>query len=222
MSAKFQPEFTSEFQEFDTPGVSQKAVKTIRMLDTVRLGLTVLGLLAGVIIMGVSADTLYVYNTTHLGPDYFLALWPSKFNIQPTVALVVCGTIVFVVSAISLICSKTPAIRTKPLAHQALTFITPTINLIAGIIGTSFFYGVNASSSTYSLKSWTCQWSGVGMSVKPHWGTLCKESKAATYLMVMIIPLEVLVLSVAAVSLMTQKKQQQDFVPERKGSPAMS
>lgn len=112
MSAKFEPEHTvSEFQEFDTPGaVSQKDVRNLRTIETARLGLTVLGLLAGVIIMGVSADTLYIYNTTHLGPDYFLALWPSTFDIRPTTALVVCGTIVFVTSAISLLSSKTVAV----------------------------------------------------------------------------------------------------------------
>ncbi|RFU26213.1 hypothetical protein B7463_g10117, partial [Scytalidium lignicola] len=223
MSAKFEPEFTSGFQEFDTPEVvSQKTVRTIRMVETARMGLTVLGLLAGIIIMGISADTLYIYNSTHLGPDYFLALWPSKFDIRPTTALVVCGTIVFVISVVSLLSSKTPAVRSKPLAHQAMMFVAPTINLIAGIIGTSFFYGVNNSSSTYSLHSWTCQWSDINMNVKPHWGTLCKESKASVYLMVMIIPLEVLVLSTAVFSVMTQKKNQQEFVPERKGSPAMS
>jgi len=223
MSSKFVPKSTSEFQEFDTPGaVSQKAVRAIRTIESVRLGLTVLSFLAGITIMGISADTLYVYNTTHLGPDYFLALWPSTFDIRPNTALVVCGTIVFVISAISLICSKTPAIRNKPLAHQGMTFVAPTISFIAGIIGTSFFYGVNGSSTTYTMHSWTCQWSDVSMDVKPHWGTLCKESKAALYLMVMIIPLEALIFGVAAFSVLTQKKQQQEFVPERKGSPAMS
>lgn len=54
------------------------------------------------------------------------------------------------------------------------------------------------------------------MDVKPHWGTLCKESKAALYLMVMIIPLEVLVFSTATLSFFAQKKQQQAFVPERR------
>jgi hypothetical protein len=58
------------------------------------------------------------------------------------------------------------------------------------------------------------------MNIKPHWGQLCKESKAALYLMVMIIPLEVLVLGVAAVGAFAGKKPL--IVRERKGSPAMS
>jgi hypothetical protein len=58
------------------------------------------------------------------------------------------------------------------------------------------------------------------MDTKPHWGTLCKESKAALYLTVMLIPLEVLVLTAAAWGAFAEKKQL--VVHERKGSPAMS
>jgi len=219
--ASVSPELTSEFQEFDTPGaVSQKAVRATRVVESVRLGLTVLSLLIGITILTTSADTLYMFNTTHLGPNFFLPLWPSDFDIRPTIALVVCGSIVLLASTISLIASKTPAIRNKPLAHQSVAFIAPIINLIAGLIGISFFYGVNASDTTYSLHSWTCQWSSVSMDVKPHWGTLCSESKVALYLMIVVIPVQLLVLGTAAFSTLSQKEQ--PFVHERKGSPALS
>jgi hypothetical protein len=84
----------------------------------------------------------------------------------------------------------------------------------------SFFYGVNASSAVYSIQAWTCQWSSLTMTTAPYWGTLCKESKVALYLMVMIIPLEVLVLGTTAWGAIAQKKQV--AFRERKGSPAMS
>ena len=58
------------------------------------------------------------------------------------------------------------------------------------------------------------------MNVKPYWGQLCKESKVALYLMVMMIPLELLVLGAAAVGVFAEKKSL--VVRERKGSPAMS
>ena len=58
------------------------------------------------------------------------------------------------------------------------------------------------------------------MTTAPYWSTLCKESKVALYLMVMIIPLEVLVLGTAAWGAFVEK--QQFAVHERKGSPAMS
>jgi len=54
------------------------------------------------------------------------------------------------------------------------------------------------------------------MSIKPHWNTLCKESKVGLYLMVMIVPLELLVLVTAAWSAFTEKKSL--IARERKGS----
>jgi hypothetical protein len=94
--------------------------------------------------------------------------------------------------------------------------------LIAGLVGTSFFYGVNASNTTFSLQSWSCQWSAIDMNMKPHFRTLCKESKTALYLMVMMIPLQVIIMLTVVVGAISEKKQRQVVVHERKGSPAMS
>jgi len=58
------------------------------------------------------------------------------------------------------------------------------------------------------------------MEMKPHWGTLCKESKTALYLSVIIIPLEVLILTAAVFG--ARKAKQNVAMRERKGSPAMS
>lgn len=63
------------------------------------------------------------------------------------------------------------------------------------------------------------------MGMKPHWGSLCKESKTGLYLMVMMIPLEVIVLSTVVVGMFAQKKEvvrRDEENRERKGSPAMS
>jgi len=216
------PQFTSDYQEFETRDdvAYQKSVRTARLVESVRLGLTALAFLAGITIVGTSADTLSVYNTTHLGQDYFLPLWPSDFDIRPTIALVTCGAIIFVASAVSIVVSKLPPIRNNPLIHASVSFLIPAVCLVAGLVGTSFFYGVNSSNTNYSLQAWSCQWSSVDMDIKPHWGQLCKESMAALYLTVMIIPLEVLVLGAAAVGVFASKKS--FIVRERKGSPAMS
>jgi hypothetical protein len=108
------------------------------------------------------------------------------------------------------------------LIHSSISFIAPAVGLIAGLVGTSFFYGVNSSNTTSSLQSWTCQWSAIDMNMKPHFSTLCKESKVALYLIVMMIPLQVIVMSTVVVGAITEKKQRRAVVHERKGSPAMS
>ena len=105
MSAK--PDFQSGFEEFEgPPSLDEKTGGTARRVESVRLGLTVLALLAGMTILGTSADVLAVYNQTHLGQDFLLPLWPSDFNIGPNIALVACGSIVVLASAVSLSFSK--------------------------------------------------------------------------------------------------------------------
>lgn len=237
--AAFKPQFTSEFNEYDISDAGhQKSAKSARMVECVRLALTSLALCASITVLGTAGHTLSIYNSTNNG-NPFISLWPFKFDLRPTVALVVCSAIVVVASAVSLAASKVSAVsqilksllykvhanialqvRNKPLVHSSISFLAPTVCLIAGLIGTSFFYGVNSSNTVSSLQSWSCQWSDVSMNVKPHWGTLCKESKTALYLTVMLIPLEVLILGTVAFSAFVEKKQV--VVRERKGSPAMS
>jgi hypothetical protein len=208
-----------------------------RVAESVGMGLTVLALLAGITTVVTAADALAVYNTTSLPGEYLLPLWPADFNSRPSVALVVCGTIIILASAASLVHSKVsavsppspwlhaklthPKMRNAPFIHHSVSFVGPTICLIAGLVATSFFYGVNASSTTYTLHSWSCQWSPVTMDVKPHWDVLCRETSAAIYLMVMMIPLELLVLGSVVYSRFAGYKQ--TFERERKtNSPAMS
>jgi len=73
------------------------------MLESARTGLTIVALLAGVTILGVSADALAVYNATNIGQDFLLPLWPDNFNLRPTVALVAGSAIVVVANAVGLL-----------------------------------------------------------------------------------------------------------------------
>lgn len=96
----------------------QNKVRAIKMLDGVRTGLTILALIMGVSVLGVSADTLQVYNATSVPPGYeqLLPLWPQNFNLRPTVALVVGAAFVVVANAVSVLCSRIAIVcsRTPP------------------------------------------------------------------------------------------------------------
>jgi len=214
------PEMQSEFQEFDTSIARPQKSGASRMIESVGLGLTVLALLSSITIVGTAGDTLGVYNKTTLGSEFPLALWPREFDLRPTIVLVTCGAIVMLSSIALLIATKVPAIRKISLLSTAISYIAPTVSLIVALVAISFFYGINASRTNSSLQSWSCQWSHIEMDVQPHWNMLCKESKTALYLTVMIIPLQVIVLGTAAWSALAQKKQ--TVAHERKGSPALS
>ena len=104
--ATSKPQFTSDFQEFDTHDANAKSAKITRAVDSVRLGLTLLALLSSISVLGMAGDTLANFNRTTLGADYILSLWPNEFDLRPTTALVICSAIVLVVSAISLVASS--------------------------------------------------------------------------------------------------------------------
>lgn len=219
-SQEQKPEFVSDFQEFERDAGYEKRQRIARMVESTRFALTLLAVLASLTILGTSADTLSVYNKTHLSADFIISLWPAEFDIRPTTALIICSAIIFLASTISLVVMKVPAIRNNALIHSSVSFAAPAIAVVAALVATSFFYGVNASNTVNSLKSWSCQWSDISMNVEPHWGQLCKESKTALYLMVMCIPVEFLALSAAAWGAFSEKKLL--VIEERKGSPAMS
>lgn len=84
----------------------QKHLKKIRLVDAARVGLTVFALLCGFTVLGTSADTLAVYNSTHLSGEFHLPLWPDQFDLRPTIALVVGSSIVVFVNIVSLLFSK--------------------------------------------------------------------------------------------------------------------
>lgn len=87
------------------------ALKTIRLLDAARVGLTMLGLLFGLTILGTSADVISVYHSTHI-PG--MPLWPSEFDLRPAVALVVGSVIIVLASVVALACSRVTMVSTNP------------------------------------------------------------------------------------------------------------
>jgi hypothetical protein len=225
------PQFTAQYSEHPseherpssqtTTVAPSSSTKLIRFTKHAQFGLSLLALLSSLVILGTSADALAVYNTTHLTSEFFLPLWPNDFNLKPTIALIVCGVIIFLANAVFIIFSRLPSNYLSPLLTHLLTLTPPLISLIASLISTSFFYGYNASSSTWTLRSWSCQWKAVSMTSNPHWGKLCAESETGVDLMVMLLVVEGLVLGLAASGLV-MKRRGSEWRQERKGSPVMA
>ncbi|KAF7546465.1 hypothetical protein G7Z17_g8407 [Cylindrodendrum hubeiense] len=199
-------------------------IRMYGLANSARLALTALALGAGITILGISADAVTTYNATHVPDDFLLPLWPSNMDLRPTVALVAGSTIVIVANAISLLASKTQVVRSRSGVHMALSFTAPAVAFIAALVAMAFFYAVNASTTADSFQSWTCRWKDVAMMTQPHFGTLCKQSKAGLGLAVFLVPLEVIILGVAGYQASLQRQvDQAAHGPERKtGSPAMS
>ncbi|GKU02469.1 hypothetical protein FLAG1_02196 [Fusarium langsethiae] len=225
MSIGTKTEISASNFETDVESVrTETSFRLYRLIDGARLGLTVLALAAGLTILGLSADTIAVYHATYVPEDWFLQLWPSNFDMGPSIALVVGGALVVVANLVSLIAGKIPTARGNAAIKAVIKFTPPAIALIAAIISMSFFYGVNASTTNDSLQSWTCRWKDVTMTVQPHFGTLCKQSKASVGLAVMLVPVEAIILGLAAYQFVLEKRfsMTSHGSGRKAGSPALS
>ncbi|KAI0118619.1 hypothetical protein GGR51DRAFT_554306 [Nemania sp. FL0031] len=215
------PASASNFEVDPRDLTYQRHQAVIRFLNGVRVGLTSLALLSGITILGTSANSLMVYNNTHVSSEFYLALWPEEFDIRPTVALVVGSSTVIAANLVSLIFSKAKVLQNQTLVHSSIAFLAPFVGFAAALIGISFFYAVNASTTVDTLQSWSCQWSYTDMRVAPYFGTLCRQSEAALYLSVILVPVEFIALMVAGGQLGLERKTRA-FVPAKPSSPALS
>jgi len=226
-SSEQKPQFSADYtEEFDThERAAQKNATTFRILESVRQGLTVLTLLFGLSILGTIGDSLAVYNRTNTADATILSLWPVAINVGPTVTLLTGASVIVFTNIVSITFSKVPSIRAHHLIHSSASILTPTITLILAIISIAFFYAINASTTTESIQSWSCRWETIDMPVEPHFGTLCKESKTGLYMAIIMIPLQVIALGLAAAGIVAAKKvlaMDVEELGQRKASPALS
>lgn len=73
----------------------------------------------------------------------------------------------------------------------------PLLGLVASIAAMGVFYSADGSATSDTLQSWSCRWEFVQMRTKPHYGTLCKETRTALYLTVALVPLQAVLLAVS-------------------------
>ncbi|KAI0437104.1 hypothetical protein F4803DRAFT_174180 [Xylaria telfairii] len=216
------PASPSNFEVDPRDHFYQKQQGAIRLLDSVRVGLTGLALLSGITILGTAANATMVYNNTHVSKGFNLALWPDEFDLRPTVALVVGSSIVILANLVSLMFAKTRVLQNQALVHTSMTFMAPFVGFAAALIAIVFFYAVNVSTTVDTLQSWSCQWGYTNMKMEPHFGTLCNQSKTALYLAVILAPVEFIALAVAGAQMAMERKTRA-FVPAPKpSSPALS
>lgn len=117
-SSSLKNEITSSHFEIDGHDQHlQKQSKMLLMVDSARMGITALALLCGITILGLSADAVYVYDTTRMSEIGWLSIWPASFDLRPTVALVVGSCIVTIANVAGLLCSKVPHVS-RPTSYQ--------------------------------------------------------------------------------------------------------
>ncbi|KAL2164439.1 hypothetical protein VTH06DRAFT_3655 [Thermothelomyces fergusii] len=218
----------------------QSKLRTIRMTDAARTGTTLLALLMGLTVLGLSADTLRVYQDTHVPRDFLLPLWPDEFDLRPTVSLVVGSAVVVVANLVALCLNNqlgplriiprppAPAPPTAAAAAAATVqaaartaaafFLAPLAGLAGAVVGVAFFYAADASDGADTFLSWTCRWEAVPMWRAPRWAPLCRQARAALYLAVLLLPAELAALGLAAFRLRVERYTER-YLGARKTPP---
>lgn len=91
-------------------------LRALAAVDNARLAATALALLMGMTVLGVSGNTLAVYDHTKLpaapagSVSALPGLWPSEFNMRPTVSLVVGSVFVVLAGVAGLVGGKVKAV----------------------------------------------------------------------------------------------------------------
>ncbi|TDZ27133.1 hypothetical protein C8035_v011932 [Colletotrichum spinosum] len=216
----------SNFEVDPEDAFPSQSVRLLRTVDAARVGLTTLALVAAITILGVSADALAVYDATHVPATFLLPLWPDDFDLRPTVALVVGSSIILVANGASIVAARSQSLRERALIRSSVIVAAPAIGLVAAVVAISFFYSINASTTVDTLQSWSCRWSEVAMMSRPHFGTLCKQSKAGLYLSILMVPIETIILGAGGYQTILEMNLSRTagVVQERRksGSPAPS
>jgi len=197
--------------------IPSSSAQTYRVIESARLGLTILVLLLGIAILSTSADVVSAYNKTHLGSEFVLPLWGgNKQDARGEIAVLVGGVIVVFMTLLDVLAEKIYTLRCLPNIHTLLSFLAPIAGLITSIVAIGLQYHINGSSSTSTLQSWSCQWQAVSIS-SPNFNMICKETKASLYLTVILIPLEITALGLAGARVAVGKKVGGMAAFDRKG-----
>ncbi|KAJ1337453.1 hypothetical protein MN608_00305 [Microdochium nivale] len=215
--AGFQVEISSQHDQSH-----DAAQKNDKVYGSIQLALHCLGLLCGLVVLGTSANVASVFGSTHLPSDYDLPLWPENLDLRPTNALIAGGVLVVLANLAALAFAKVSMLRDKRAVHSVVDVASPTIGFVSIFVAVVLFYAVNGSITTDTIQSWSCQWDLVAMNAKPNFGSVCKESKTALYLSIILIPVELAAVALAARRMLLQKKAQSGHKDSRSSSPSMA
>jgi hypothetical protein len=105
---------TSDFESETHDIELQSKTRIFHIVERSRVTLTAVGLVVAVAALGLSADSLSVYNNTHVPARFLLPLWPENFDIRPTNALIAGSVIVVLVNGFALLTSQIQSVSCIP------------------------------------------------------------------------------------------------------------
>ncbi|EPE09974.1 hypothetical protein F503_05069 [Ophiostoma piceae UAMH 11346] len=218
---------SSEFDVHSEDLHLQSKVRSLRLLDAARAAATTLALLMGLVVLGISGNSIYVYNRSHSTDVAWLSAWPSSaaFDFKPTVALVAGSSLVIIANLIALTSHHT-TIRSRMTdlrLHTPITFSAPFVGFISALVAIILFYVADSSATKDTLTSWSCRWRHLSTaSPAPKFASLCSASHAAVDLAIILIPVEFIAFVLAGWELKVERYTAAYAHARKTPSPALS
>lgn len=200
--------------------LAAKYQRWTKFLSIIRIATAAITLIVSVPIVGTTGNSLQAYQSTNLGGNMYLPLWPSSVDLRPTHSILACGVVVTTWSLIYLIASFFPSVRylnQPPLSSPSVLFTNKNtitkprpklhlLNILSTIFGstglfltifTTMFVSIingHYPSDTHdagSLMTWTCKWQGFEDIAPLHFAKICTESMVGLDLVILLVILEV-------------------------------
>ncbi|EFR04217.1 hypothetical protein MGYG_07224 [Nannizzia gypsea CBS 118893] len=178
-----------------------------RVIHWVRIALSSLSLVLAAAAVGCEGHALNYYKSTVKYDKFWLPLWPKGLNLGPSIAIIVCGTILLVFNLAYTIVAVLPSPRSRVLLLNAFITIIAFSGFIASVaaVATSVIaynphYTDGGAQLGQTINSWTCTWSyggGVdseGIQIPPvsNFNRLCRETRASFAIMCVMIAVQFL------------------------------
>lgn len=117
------PSFSSSSQHGQAPPaystntedvLAAKYQRWTKFLNLIRITTAALTLIISVPIVGTTGNSLKSYQSTNLGGNMYLPLWPASVDLRPTHSILACGVVLTTWSLIYLIASFFPSVSLNP------------------------------------------------------------------------------------------------------------
>ncbi|KAL1953127.1 hypothetical protein VTO42DRAFT_3562 [Malbranchea cinnamomea] len=142
-----------------------KYLKRTLWLHWARIGLAGLLQVIALIAIACEAHPLHYYHQTRQYEDMWLFLWPQHLEVRPSVAFIVCNTLVFVAATVYVVVALLPSPRSRIIVLNYLASAVSLISLACSCVAIGI-HMVFENPREYNgvilgetIHSWTCTWS---------------------------------------------------------------
>ncbi|KAF3481088.1 Swr1p complex component Swc5 [Arthroderma uncinatum] len=178
-----------------------------RMIHWTRIALSSLSFVLAVVVVSCEGHALNYYKTTARYDKWYLSLWPKQLDLSPSIAIIVCGTILLVFNMAYTTVALLPSPRSRVLLLNYFIsfiafsgFIATVAAVSTSVIAYNPRYSAGGAQLGQTLNSWTCTWGfadGVdadGAKIAPvvNFGRLCRETRASFAIMCVLIVIQFL------------------------------